>query len=789
VTLRVGASSMATQTCGVCADDFFGSPLNCAHCKYSCCGKCATRYWSDKPYDAPACMACRKTLSAENLEECFTKTFVKTGLDNARRESLFNAEKGLFLQTQQELFPVVHVYETMLASIEKSRVDLRALEEKHYRLRLESSDIQREYLRQGGSKNAQNTLYRSFIEAVEAVGELTLQIDASNTAMMQNVRVAEKLYEMLMHEPLEFSVRRMVRYVTMKTFDTKYIDPSIVNDVSQRFPEFSFNNSLNIAAANADAAVPAHVFFLEERREENQKTSNEAKKRMAPCTRDGCLGMYSTDSGTCMVCQAHHCAKCAKLLELPNADPTPDDDKIPESGDKDAGAPRIETSSPGFTVSIVPADTGAAKKKKALRHVCNPEDVATVRYLNTTTKACPRCHYGIQRESGCAQMMCIKCNTVFNWNTMQEERGVIHNPHFYTLGAEARQRIVDERASRGIMSGREERFLAGVRPRVVCDANMIHDPLCMDFNSTQFLNLLENALKDDKVLVRVALELHRETVHFMTVESPRLADLLNRPSKFGEQRTRPFRLAHLRGGRPIHRVETLNQTLKTIFRSSCVVIVDQEKMQTTDYYKKQLMRIDTERTKTAKHLELVQTFAAASEDTLRVALASPVDECKTLVRSVIRMKKDLDKEIQNVLSGRSQRNGRTANTSDDDEEVVITQEITVRSDAGRATSAANALVKKRARQDGSAGTTTDGDTAAGAAGGSGGAGSAGGAGSMGAGTKARQTHMTETRVPPPARRFEDFAARARFQARQAQMAGQAAPVADLGEDSSESEPF
>lgn len=704
-------------------------------------------------------MSCRKTLSAENLEECFTKTFVKTGLDNARREGLFNAEKGLFLQTQQELFPVVHVYETILASIEKSRLELRGIEENHYRLRLQASDIQREFLRQGGSKNAQNTLYHQFTGAVDAVGELAQQIDASNIAMMQNVRVAEKLYEILLNEPLDIAVRRMVRYVTTRTYDTQSIDSSIVDDVIQRFPQFSAKSGPNITVTN----TADNGNGLE------NKSATDSKKRMAPCTRDGCLGMYSTENGLCMVCQAHHCAKCAKLLGFSDADPPPpDDDKNPTSGHKVTDVLRIETASPAFTVSIVPVDASATKKKKAPRHVCNPDDVATVRYLNTSTKACPRCHFGIQRESGCAQMMCTKCNTVFNWNTMQEERGVIHNPHFYTLSAEARQRIVDERASRGIVSSREERFLAGVRPRAACDANAMHDPLCMDFNSLEFLNLLENALKDDRELVREAKEVHRETNHLSMVEMTRLTQMLANPMKFGEQRTRPFRLEYLRGGRPIHRVETLNQTLKTMFRSSCVVIVDKEKTHTVDYFKKQLMRIDTERTKTMKHLELVQTFTAASEDTLRVALASPAAECKTLVRNVIKMKKDLDKEIKNVLSGRSQRSGRATYTSDD-EEVVITQETSARADAERDTS------RKRPRQDGGAGTTTDGDIATGAAGGSGGAGSTGGAGA-GPGI---------IRVPP-ALSFEDAAARARFQAHRALVNN---TIAQLLEEGSESEPF
>lgn len=64
-------------------------------------------------------------------------------------------------------------------------------------------------------------------------------------------------------------------------------------------------------------------------------------------------------------------------------------------------------------------------------HVCDPEAVETMKLLKKDTKPCPTCGEMIFKSSGCSQMWCTSCHTVFDWNTMQIETGIIHNPHYY----------------------------------------------------------------------------------------------------------------------------------------------------------------------------------------------------------------------------------------------------------------------------------------------------------------------------------------------------------------------
>ena len=70
-------------------------------------------------------------------------------------------------------------------------------------------------------------------------------------------------------------------------------------------------------------------------------------------------------------------------------------------------------------------------EEKGEGHVCDQNNVETVKLLKTDTKSCPKCGTMIFKISGCSQMWCPDCHTAFDWNTMRIETGIIHNPHYY----------------------------------------------------------------------------------------------------------------------------------------------------------------------------------------------------------------------------------------------------------------------------------------------------------------------------------------------------------------------
>jgi hypothetical protein len=120
-------------------------------------------------------------------------------------------------------------------------------------------------------------------------------------------------------------------------------------------------------------------------RTEAAKEEQERRTFVMPCPATGCRGFLS-QSYKCGVCDTHVCPECREI-----------------KGSK------------------TDAD-----------HVCDPNNVATVKALKKETKPCPDCGANIFRVEGCSMMWCTVCNTPFDWNTGRKiTHGRIHNPHYF----------------------------------------------------------------------------------------------------------------------------------------------------------------------------------------------------------------------------------------------------------------------------------------------------------------------------------------------------------------------
>jgi hypothetical protein len=122
------------------------------------------------------------------------------------------------------------------------------------------------------------------------------------------------------------------------------------------------------------------------------------EKRYMPCSMPDCQGLFQLTRGECMMCTKQHCGKCLEPVE------------------------------------------------ELATHTCDPDTLATAKVKLSSTKPCPQCRVLIQKSYGCDQMMCTACNTVFSWHTGEVDRGAVHNPYYYHLTAEQRQRVDEARA-------------------------------------------------------------------------------------------------------------------------------------------------------------------------------------------------------------------------------------------------------------------------------------------------------------------------------------------------------
>ena len=423
---------------------------------------------------------------------------------------------------------------------------------------------------------AQAALKAALKAADESVKAQAAPVKACKAALEEWVKVAEDLMLLLSFDDLANVATRFRRVVVSheSVLNTLSDVDGLVQSIMDRLvPGEPAPGAMSAAPAAPAPAVRLHL-----------------------CSAAGCKGSFDSVAGTCMVCQAAHCVRCIQPL--------------PAGGGNGAGP--------------------------AVEHRCNPADVATARYVAASTTACPRCHTAISRISGCAQMLCTHCYAVFDFNTGRETAGIIHNPHFYSLSAELRQKVSDERAARGL-SGQA----SGARNRaapIACDADAEHDPLCVPFESPIFLALLEARFKDkDRDSVLEAHQLASDYVY----RAPRVEEQLHASINFGELRARAARITYLRGGRRIAKAVTMPMTNHPLgYKSESVFVAGLDADGAGDtasasrVYGRFLMTVDTERSKVASRLELMRTYADVAQDQLRLLLVAGSGELPVLLAQV-----------------------------------------------------------------------------------------------------------------------------------------------------------
>lgn len=117
---------------------------------------------------------------------------------------------------------------------------------------------------------------------------------------------------------------------------------------------------------------------------ENKKEFTETEKNFISrgnCPISGCVGVIE-DKWSCSICSTKICMKCMVPLEKNE-------------------------------------------------HICNENDLASVKLLREDTKPCPSCRVRVFRIHGCNQMWCTNCNTAFNYNTLAIiNNNRVHNPHY-----------------------------------------------------------------------------------------------------------------------------------------------------------------------------------------------------------------------------------------------------------------------------------------------------------------------------------------------------------------------
>jgi hypothetical protein len=140
---------------------------------------------------------------------------------------------------------------------------------------------------------------------------------------------------------------------------------------------------------------------IEDKSSDNSKDSSKGtevpkeQKFKRKCTVPDCLGWLST-AWKCSLCENFTCPDCFEI-----------------KGKKKDGSED---------------DYGEAREK----HICKVEDIETAKMIRDSTKPCPKCGYGIEKNEGCNVMFCTNCHSGFDWVSGKIlEAAQIHNPHYF----------------------------------------------------------------------------------------------------------------------------------------------------------------------------------------------------------------------------------------------------------------------------------------------------------------------------------------------------------------------
>ena len=128
--------------CIVCSETYnkvSHKKVICCYCNFSSCHRCIQTYMLSQIQD-PHCMHCKKAWAREFIDDRLSKQFINTELKSHRETLLFEKEKNLLPETQDNV-RLVQLQEDMFKEMELISAEIFALQKKYDALEIQSKEI------------------------------------------------------------------------------------------------------------------------------------------------------------------------------------------------------------------------------------------------------------------------------------------------------------------------------------------------------------------------------------------------------------------------------------------------------------------------------------------------------------------------------------------------------------------------------------------------------------------------------------------------------------------------
>jgi len=214
------------------------------------------------------------------------------------------------------------------------------------------------------------------------------------------------------------------KYITNKNFKQR------IFDITDPLIEFCFHNNLKSIINSKDKIKKDNDYYYlknfynilinNNKKLSQKKTFESYKHKIGKCFNNDCDGnvfRYKTQI-FCDTCKSIFCVKCYKEIYP----------QFIEKYNSNKQNPTDDT----FILINNPLFSSYSTEQKT-PHICNDDDINTVKLLTENVKNCPKCEFPIYKTEGCDHMWCPECHTMFNWSNLQITKTTTNPLYFQWL--------------------------------------------------------------------------------------------------------------------------------------------------------------------------------------------------------------------------------------------------------------------------------------------------------------------------------------------------------------------
>lgn len=423
---------MEKRDCCICCNERTNF-IKCQYCEGEACADCQQKFLLEKMN--PKCMNCKKDWSYNWVREHFPKNFMNKTFKTVKENQLFELEKTMLPDLQAEVaFEMkygkeLEFYKDFLARLRRmKRYSVMNEEDCKEEDVTSFRDIRGYYSYRSQVKFTgidYYQIYQKWEKETEKVKEKHINDKTINFVIKSEIRSINYIVhniEKIIETRVDISQLQRIFGNYYYTWNINYhVKTNVVmgnlhfmykEGIWERYIIKFFKTLLNVDIDKSDhkeGDVIDLIFslYLNDKEElifefngkdylGNNKNlldflipNAKLKKKnniTRPCPDNNCRGFFD-NSYKCGMCKVHICKECHVILKEEEDENNP--------------------------------------------HKCNQDTVKSVKALERETKPCPKCSTLIFKVSGCDQMYCTQCHTAFSWETGEEDKGRIHNPHYW----------------------------------------------------------------------------------------------------------------------------------------------------------------------------------------------------------------------------------------------------------------------------------------------------------------------------------------------------------------------